>query len=86
MLGALEKARPEEGRAAGGHYKGVAWAKAEGKEKRCGRDRWADCAMAQIGNRAEDLPGGLKPGRVDGATERDREPQKKYRGLGSQRL
>lgn len=36
--------------------------------------------------RAEDLPEGLKPGRVDGATERDREPQKKYRGLGSQRL
>lgn len=40
--------------------------KTEGKERQDGTDRYWN----------EDLPGVLKPGRVDGATKRDRKPQK----------
>lgn len=60
-----------------GHYIGVVWTEGEGKERGYGRDRWADLVVAQTGTRAKDLPGILRPGRVDGATKRKREPQKK---------
>lgn len=72
----LERAHLEEGSTVKGHYKGVVWTKAERKGRGCGfkrgygRDRWADLVTAQTGARAEDLPGILKPGRIDGATKR----------------
>lgn len=69
--GWIREGTPKKRKAVEGYSKGVAWTKAERKERGCefkrgyGRDRWADMATAQTGTRAEDLPGILKAGRVD---------------------